>query len=286
MIGAAYGNGKFVVAGYAAPASGCKLAYSSDQGTTWTPVITTYSTMSSLTFDGEKFLLTGSAFCLYISYDGITWTASTLSQTLFGSTSEYGACAMSNYRSGGNTIVVGGNHMHVAYRVGISNWAVATVPSITLDSLAGLVWTGTKFVMVATQGYIFTSATGTSWAQAAYNGGYNFNAVAMTPDGQTLVTVGNYGRMYTSTTGGTTWTTNPSYGALISNTQHMTDICYTGNRFIAVGSGGKCVWSLDAVTWIEDTTLPTLIPTNSVLASDGTVLVCAGNDGTIVATSA
>jgi hypothetical protein len=192
-------------------------------------------------------------------------------------------------------------------------WNVAS--AVTTNTLQGVAWNGSKYVVVGANGTVLTSVTGTNWVRgtisgagflssvAVYDGGFVASgaagAIYTSADGLAwsrrtsgvsdwiyrvrnvgtgLVAVGQNGLVLTSPDA-TRWTARAS-----GSTAWLTDVCRVG-RFVHVsGTQGTCLRSTNLVDW---TALS--LPTGKALyglASDGVQLVTVGAEGVVLRTVA
>ena len=134
-----------------------------------------------------------------------------------------------------------------------------------------------NFVTIGEVGNIFNSQDGIYWARRPSQ--YTDNLLAMTYAKGLFVTVGANGKILTSSDDGKNWTERYS-----GTSETLSGVTYgneKGNeRFVAVGSYGTIITSLDGVNWttVGSGTITWLGAT----AQAGKNFIAVGNDGTIL----
>jgi len=199
---------------------------------------------------GNNIVSVGSSGLVGISTNGFTWNRQT---TGYGTTVNF------------NSIIQYTNNQFIS--VGSTG---------TVFSLVGIgttVFSLTKFDLIKENfilGYEVPVLT-----PSTYN--KDFNDVTYSPSKNTIVAVGEGSGLFSSVGIGTT-TLYEKISPAISN---LKSICNNEFYFVAVGSGGNIIYSINALIWyivLESNTTQTL---NSVIW-DGTRFIAAGNAGTIL----
>jgi Big-like domain-containing protein len=119
--------------------------------------------------------------------------------------------------------------------------------------LTSVTWSGRQFVAVGSNGGIYTSPDGITWATRIQGPdltgtGSSLWGVAWSPPLQRFVAVG-LGYVMTSSDDGVTWT--PSSAAPISG-RTLNGVIWAGTQFVAVGNG-TILTSPDGVAWTDRT---------------------------------
>lgn len=185
--------------------------------------------------------------------------------------------------------------------------------SAATSDLYNITYGGEKFVAVAADGSITTSADGATWSSQTLAGGLSLYGV--TYGNGTFVASGRAGTVVTSPNG-VTWTgrTTPTSamlysaaygngtfvvvgmaGTIISSgdgitwtqqasgtTQDLYGIAYGNNRFVVVGAAGVLLTSPDGITWTPRDGLSTLAYWLDQVSWGGSLFVAAGQAGTVV----
>src|SRR5690606_30647588 len=119
-------------------------------------------------------------------------------------------------------------------------------PVTSPTNLTGITWTGSQLVAVGDGGTIVTSPDGVSWTTR--NSGTANGLYAVAKDGgngasSRVVAVGVSGTIRLSANGGNNWSAATTTGDV------MYAVTWAGNRFVAVGAGGKILTSSDGSSW-------------------------------------
>jgi len=261
----AYGNGIFVAGG----GYGGKMAYSSDNGVTWTAITQSVFTndISAIAYGNDKFIAGGPDGKMATSPDGKTWTA--VADSTFGSSSIILAIAYGNgkFVAGGNAGYTG----KIATSSDGTNWtAVADTNTIFgANPIGAIAFANGTFVA----GYgssgrekngTATSSDGINWTAGAVRiFGDNYNGInAIAYGNGKFVAVGDRGKIATSTDG-LNWTL-VDIGTLLFGTfdtdkigiAPISAIAYGNDKFVAGGYIGKMATSSDGTNWtsVEDNT--------------------------------
>jgi len=263
IYGVAWSNNRWVAVGGQG-----KIAYSTDNGVTWTAVAdsTGFSYINAIACSSNRFVAVGqSGKIAYSADNGATWTAVT--NSTFG-TSDIRAVAY-----GGGRFVAVGSQGKMAYSADNgANWTAVTNNSTIWDytdswgdpspSMAGIeavAYGNGRFVAVGGHGKMaYSDDNGVTWTAVTNNStiwdytGYiidNEAVKAVTSKASIeavaygngrFVAVGYQGEMAYSADNGVTWTA-VSNGTLYGNIA----VAYGGGRFVAVGSQGKMAYSAD-----------------------------------------
>jgi hypothetical protein len=181
--------------------------------------------------------------------------------------------ALRGVASGGNTLVAVGvavdNISPAVYSSqysptstgGITAWSQAlTLPVGLINSLAAIVFDGTRFVALGINGSVITSGDSVTWkAATAVNAGVALNGIAY--GAGTYVVVGSGGYIATNTSGANNPANNDptsTISEIITGpwtpqtsgiTQDLYGVAYVNGDFIAVGQQGKMLTSHDGITW-------------------------------------
>ena len=157
---------------------------------------------------------------------------------------------------------------------GANDWETPTIPGGTQELNDVAVSTAGLYVAVGNDGWIITSADGTTWTQRTPAGGFTSTFYSVTWNGSLFVIVGDDGEIQTSPDG-ITWThRTPSSGF----TGDFYRVRWDGTRFIAGGSGGEIQTSLDAINWDQSVAGSGAAAWRGV-ACNASVALVVGNDG-------
>jgi hypothetical protein len=188
----AWGNGAFVAVG----ASG-KIAWSSDDGETWTLILagtnsgqSTFASTAAINgaaFGNSTFVAVGAGGKMATtSDDGKTWTA--VADSTFGTT------AINRVAWGGNTFVAVGAGAKIATSPDGTTWtAVMDTPFTGI--IRDIAWGNGKFVAVDSAGVIAWSTDGSTWTRVGPTSGYVWNAVAWGGAAGSFTVAGNSGNI-------------------------------------------------------------------------------------------
>ncbi len=145
-------------------------------------------------------------------------------------------------------------------------------PSPTTNTLQGVAWDGTRFVVVGGGGTILSSADGTNWTRATAAGGEFLSSVAAS-DGRWVAT-GARGAIYVSADG-TSWNQRES-----GTTNWVYRVTRTGPEWLAVGERGLLLASADGENWAPRTSGTTSWLTG--IRTMGDVVYLCGTQGTVL----
>jgi hypothetical protein len=130
----------------------------------------------------------------------------------------------------------------------------------SLDQMFSICWTGTQFVAVGNFGTVLLSPDGVNWS--VQYAGVSVTMRSVASNGSTIVAVGNSGYIITSTDG-INWTTRLSSGNQLNAVAWHSG----SNQFIVAGSSIAIRTSPDGITWTSRTTSKTIYSINSSYAS-------------------
>jgi hypothetical protein len=174
----------------------------------------------------------------------------------------------------GRMVAVGdGGVIRFAHNYGAS-WSLRD--SGSRADLLGVAWNGSRWVAVGGNPYgngvILTSSDGSNWTHCCIGETERFNAVAASPSVTVAASNGN-GKVVWSKDS-VTWNVSQD-----GSNDYLTDVIWTGTRFITLSWSGSLASSSDGVEWTEEH------PRNPAsqerflsLAGNGSVLVAVGLD--------
>lgn len=223
------GNGLLLAAGDAGK------IFTSPDGTTWTlrstPVL---DRINGLSFGGGTFVAVTEAGGILTSPDATTWTSQTSPAT--------GALSAIAY-SNGLFVAVGGSGEVLTSSDGTA-WTILRTGQ--MERLWAVVVTATGFAACGSGGVVLTSTNGVSWTSQTLTGNPRLRSIAEISS--TRITVSDTGQLWTSANG-SAWTLQSS-GA-------SADLCAAASNgagtFVAVGTGGVILYSLDGDSWTAAT---------------------------------
>jgi hypothetical protein len=189
----------------------------------------------------------------------------------------------------GSRFFAGGSGGAIAHSADGVTWTGISGSPLGSDIVESIAWNGSNlYVAGSRNGKIAWSADGATWTLVTDstfgNGSFMSKVVASIAWGNSkFVAAGSSGRMAWSSDGATWYeVTSSTFG-----TTGITDIIWTGSRFVAVG-GNKIAYSTDGTSWTQVTTAnkPSSFSTAKSLqglAWDGSgKLVAAGGGGVII----
>jgi hypothetical protein len=145
---------------------------------------------------------------------------------------------------------------------GVTAWTPPTsIPAGFVGDLSAVMFSGSQFIALGTDGSILTSADGNTWilstnpVPSGGTSGPRMNSIAFgLVSGATIyVAVGDGGNIFTSPDL-VTWT-----AAASSTGNNLYNVSFPNGSFVATGANGTLLTSADAITW----TLPNSIPSTS-----------------------
>src|SRR5438876_6059975 len=166
---------------------------------------------------------------------------------------------------------------------GVTAWAPATsIPVGFVSDLSAVIFSGTLFIALGTDGSILKSPDGNTWTLAASipSGGaagprMNSIAFGIVSSAAIYVAVGNGGKIFT-TPDLVTWT-----AAASNPTFDLYSVSFPNGIFIATGANGTMLTSTDASTWTVVQNLPTSTALRGTTFGTGHYVV-VGDAGTIL----
>lgn len=261
LMGVAWTGTQFVTVGAAG------TIMTSPDGTTWTPQSSgTSQNLNAVTWTGTQLVAVGTGTIL-TSPDGVTWTARTSGTALSlyavtwtGSQLVAVGAAQTTLSSPNGitwtplgTLGYGNDFSCIAWSgtVYVACLGIATSPDAinwTISSSQpphGVVWAGTRFVVVADAGVIYVLSAQGSYVGGPYSGsGTILRAVAWS--GSYFAAVGDSGKVSIApdmpaylTSNGSPWTSLNS-----GTTQHLRGVAWSGARFVAVGDAGAILYTV------------------------------------------
>ena len=232
--GLAHGNGVLVATGFrdttllsGQPGTPIGIAWFSTDGQIWhaVPNPATGEALTSVSFDGQRFIAPGSSGGVYASPDGHAWSR-------LGSVSS-AAPWISKIAYGGGAYVAIGRQGLLARSTDGANWTVlpAFAPadpnsSAKVSTLSDVLWDGGQFLVVGSDYTRATSPDGAAWTQGRIDRAPPPAALARC--GSVLVGVG-FGSVITSVDF-STWATR-----VWSNTPVLSAVTCGDGRVVAVG---------------------------------------------------
>lgn len=163
-----------------------------------------------------------------------------------------------------------------------SEWSTATQDTnLGNRNWYNLVYDGSKYIALSTNGYISTSTDGETWTTATQNAtltGSTYGGwYTLAYGGSKFVTLSDSEYVSTSTNG-TTWTT-PSYNSTISTQDNYKCLVYGNNKFVAISDGGFVTTSTNGTTWTTATS--TGLHDFYALTYDGSKFIALNTSGYI-----
>lgn len=219
-------------------AGGGYLAKSTDNGVTWNSVSNPFgsNSINAMAFDGTTLVLVGAQGNLATSTDGASFTSRTSS---FGTTSILGVAY-----GGGKFVACGASGKLAISTDGGLNWSQQANPLGASNIIYDVVYSGSKWVLVATNNNIYTSVDAVTWAVST-------SAVPFT--GTTTIVAAAYGngKFIAATTNAQIATSadGNNWALVYSGSNGIQDVAFVNGIFIAVGSSGFMITSLDAIAW-------------------------------------
>ena len=167
---------------------------------------------------------------------------------------------------------------------GVTAWTPPTsIPAGFVSDLSAVMFSGSQFIALGTDGSILTSADGNTWILSTNpvpSGGatgprMNSLAFGIVSNATIYVAVGDGGHIFTSPDL-VTWTAASPTG------NNLYNVSFPNGSFVATGANGTLLTSADAITW----TLPNSIPSTSNALRGATFgagsYVVVGDAGTIL----
>jgi hypothetical protein len=221
---ATYAFSKFIAVGD----SSSNNIYTSADLATWTAAATPVtSKLNAIASNGTTVVAVGDLGTLFSSLDGSNWTAIA---ALPGTPNLYGV----SYAAAGYWVVVGQNGF-ISTSPDLANWTTRYSTGPTLRGVTAN--SANVFVAVGDSGAFVKSADGITWTAQTAISTANLNAVST--DSAQFITVGQGGAIYTSLDG-SSWVAATSS----SNTNDLTAVVGTVNKYVAVGAAGANISSI------------------------------------------
>lgn len=228
---------------------------STDGGSTWVTSTVSSGIISSMLYDGSKFISGYQGNTLFTSTTGTSWTSTQISGVPTSGlilNLTYGANSTNKYffTNGANACISPN---------GSTGWDYGTIESNFVpaggSSPSGAIYDGTKYVVVGTTSgniRVGSSTEGTSWTMSTVSGSGTPYGIAF--NGSRYVIIGrnpspvNTVAVWTSTDL-STWTvaTTPAINDLFPAVGYSN----TTSRFFAVSLGGSIITSRDGLTWVN-----------------------------------
>jgi hypothetical protein len=192
----------------------------------------TNEALTSILWDGARFLATGFDESqvinhIYISTDGVTWTAQP-------------GPAGNKYRSliqdATAYLMLTGNGLMVS--ADLTGWVSVNHPPVDGTRI---LWNGIQYVMIGADGAIITSPDRTTWTSRT--SGTSGRLSGLTWSGSRFVVTGSSG-IILSSPDGVLWTVQNS-----GTMENLSDVAWNGTQFVAVGSHGVIITSPDGTAW-------------------------------------
>lgn len=261
---AAYGNGTYV----AVSASG-EIAYSTDEGQTWTAAETPQygAGWFSVCYGGGKFVAVacGSSVAAY-SADGITWTV-----TALPASTEWTSVCYGN----GKFVAVSVSAL-AAYSTDGITWLVSSMPASR--GWYSVCYGGGKFVTVAnSSAYAAYSGDGIAWTEAQLPGVGCWNCVCY--GGGAFIAV-QTGTSCAFSQNGVNW-----YSRTMPEDLDWMGIGYGGGKFLAVAAeSATMAETTDGITWKQKTFSANANWNTAVYGTDGFLVLADGTRNAAVVT--
>ena len=137
-----------------------------------------------------------------------------------------------------------------------------------VQTATGVVWDGSKYVVVAGNAQCATSTDGINWTKRpslfSAMGYVNFKDLAWNSNIFCAVGGGGSGQTFgmadcATSPDGITWTKRPSLAAVLN--ERLESVAWSGNLFCAVGDKGVCATSPDGITWTSRPSLASQVGT-------------------------
>ena len=177
---------------------------------------------------------------------------------------------MASARSDSRIVVIS-NTGRIAYSLDGTTWVNRSPIHTSNSDLKCVIWTGTQFMIGASDGKIFVSQDGHSWtlrpglSNTEWLAGSPVTALVKTPYG--IIAGGYYGRIARTLDEGITWQwiTNLSQSGFGSNA--VSKLVLNGDSIIAVGGTGHIGISPNGTSWSYSNSLKTNGWTNTSAAN-------------------
>lgn len=228
---------------------------STDGGSTWANSTVSSGIISSIMYDGSKFITGYQGNTLFTSTTGTSWTSTQISGVPTSGlilNLTYGANSTNKYffTNGANACISPN---------GSTGWDFGTIESNFVpaggSSPIGAIYDGTKYVVVGTTGSnirVGSSAEGTSWTMSTVSGSGTPHGIAF--NGSRYVIIGRNPSPISTVA---VWTSTDLITWSVASTPEINDnfpaVGYsnTTSRFFAVSVQGSIITSKDGLTWVN-----------------------------------
>ena len=209
-------------------ATGFDGVITSPDGVTWTDTGAT-SSVGSLIWDGSRYVGIGQAGLISSSTDALNWT------TQVSNTTERLAAIAWN----GSQYVAGGSSGTILSSPDVVNWTQRMpLASVTTESLNDIVWNGSQFVVVGRTGTILTSPDGDTWTSQD-SGVTSLSLESINWNGSQYMVVGSD---FLTSPDGVNWTIRDAGTSAGS-------VVWDGSQYVVVGAYKKTLTSPDGINW-------------------------------------
>jgi len=246
--------------------SGGFIATSTDAAT-WNARLAS-DKLTSVLWDGSKFLAIDFNGRLYTSVDGLSWASDRIIPN-DGVLRTHTDIAW----SGSRYVVVASSRI-LSSTDGMS-WGNPFFSSGT--EFVSVIWSGAEFAAISYNGAIFRSSDGISWPPVGTSIASNASLADLARSSTRYVAVAAGGNVYFSDDG-IAWTARPAAAP-----NNLRSVTWTGSQFVAVGEAGTIVTSADGDSWTNRSIASG--PTFNAVAMANTQLVAAANGGRIFVSS-
>ena len=242
----------------------------SPDGVTWTARTAGSSYAGAFyaaTYGGGVFVISGSTGEIQSSADGVTWTRRTP-----------GAASNADYHGAGygnGLFVLGGSSGHIQTSPDGTTWTFRSKAGAFGGSFNGHAYGAGLHCIVGDSSEIQTSPDGTTWTKRTQGGGSTalLNSIAF-GNGK-FVAVGSSVAQVSSD--GVTWTLVTLTGKILHSVRFWSDI----GVFVASGTNGTVMMSVDGLTWRDLTNSEPAASTLRGLAIGKKSAILAGTNGVI-----
>jgi hypothetical protein len=251
---AAWNGSIWIAVGGGGGPPGANIAYSSD-GVIWTGLHVPNISARGITWASNKWYITGATgtdSIVYMSADGLTWTAS--SSTEYGPAYTLVSKQLYPYGTVANSLTIacgsGAYSLALSTDGGTSNWLALTNPLVTTYCVA---WNGSLWVAGGggSGSPVAYSSNGLVWTQG--NIEYLSKIYAIAYNSGKWILVGEGANVWADSTDGINWTSRPvTQNGFFSGSAY--GIIGGVGGFIAAGTGGL-IYSADGITWSVVSTL-------------------------------
>jgi hypothetical protein len=256
--GVAFGNNTWVAVGRG------KIAYSSDNGRSWTAVTFTPASSNpfygvyniyAVAFGAGTFVAVGSGGRMATSPDGKTWTGLAPGSSKDPGQSTFGTTPISGIAYGNGRWVAVGNNGKMAFSTNGTDWTAVSNSTFDTNHIIAVAFGNNMFIAVSSSGNrMASSPDGRTWTAVA-NSPFAVQSIAW--GNNKWVVGGGNGRLAHSTNG-TVWTAIPSANNPLSapaggGLNVTNGIAFGNGRFVAAGPAhakiGRIAYSTDGENW-------------------------------------